>query len=218
MFNKKWVCKYQVCVANEQEAKVVISMIPWNKITDALLVWQIYPAYITADDKWYHDGILIVSIKTVRYTSKLHVYFMQIPWLLVLEDEVPMDIADRIFQKYILWPPKDTIDWTHMPMSVWPDYQWKVRTTVTRDPKDSRKIISLHSKILPMANYYNTSAVMKTANEKETKELIKEGNYEVLAFKTRLGISEESIKLQMVRELDDTVDVDDVNFLIHEIF
>jgi len=69
-----------------------------------------------------------------------------------------------------------------------------------------------------MANYYNTSAVLKTANEKETKESVKSWAYEVLKFQVRLGLSEESVKLQMVRELHDTVDVDDVQFLISEIF
>ena len=69
-----------------------------------------------------------------------------------------------------------------------------------------------------MANYYNTSAVLKTANEKETKEFVKEWKFEVLAFKVRLGLSEESVKLSMVRELEASVDVDDVQFLISEIF
>lgn len=115
----------------------------------------------------------------------------------------------------IVWP---TTDSEYMPTSIWPDYQWKVWTTVTRDPEDPRKIISLHTKFLPMANYYNTSAVLKTANERETKEFVKQWKFEVLAFEVRLGLSEESVKLQMVRELDDTVDVDDVQFLIHEIF
>jgi len=69
-----------------------------------------------------------------------------------------------------------------------------------------------------MANYYNTSAVLKTANEKETKDFVKQWKFEVLKFQVRLGLSEESVKLQMVRELDNTVDVDDVHFFISEIF
>ena len=66
-------------------------------------------------------------------------------------------------------------------------------------------------------NYYHTAITYRdnkaTATTKRTaKEM------EVLEYRVRLGTSEDNIKAQMLRELDESVDLDDVNILIEPIF
>lgn len=129
-----------------------------------------------------------------------------------------VDWHDTIWWTKFTNNPVKSIDNTYMPTSIWPDYQWKVTTTVIRDPDDPSKILSLHSKFLPMANYYNTACLAKTTSDAHRKELKKKWELEILPFKVRFGASGETVKLEMAQELPDGIDMEDVQFYVSEIF
>lgn len=67
-------------------------------------------------------------------------------------------------------------------------------------------------------NYYNTAVVAYPNTTSDLKKLVKEWGYEIIKHSIRLWSSEESIKMQLVRELPPDIDVDEVKFLISEIF
>lgn len=112
-----------------------------------------------------------------------------------------------------------TTDNTYMPSSIWPDYQWKVQTTVTRDPNDPRKITSLHTKFLPIMNAYNTLVLKKdSSNHTTTTKKVKVLELVVLAFEVRIGRSADNVRAEMLRLIPEEYNVDDLDIMIKEIF
>lgn len=94
---------------------------------------------------------------------------------------------------------------------------WKVLTTVT---KDSRwNITHLHTKFLNPMNYYNASVILNSSAIAELKKNERtEAKIVLIPLTTMFAASEENVKAQLTRKLDESVNVDDVEFLISPIF
>ena len=87
--------------------------------------------------------------------------------------------------------------------------------TVFHDPADPYKtpIHFYYPKTIPTmnSNFFHTAAVKraKTKDEKDTQ---------VTPYSVRFGTTVDSIRAKMIRELEEDVDTDEVEFLIDPIF
>lgn len=67
-------------------------------------------------------------------------------------------------------------------------------------------------------NHYHTAVVAYPDTDQELKKIVKSWKYEIIPYKVRIWSSEESVKMEMARELPEGIDIDDVKFKIQEIF
>lgn len=70
----------------------------------------------------------------------------------------------------------------------------------------------------PIMNHYHTAVVAYPDTDQELKKIVKSWKYEIIPYKVRIWSSEESVKMEMARELPEGIDIDDVKFKIQEIF
>jgi len=216
MLQIKWLHRYQFCINNAIELQLLLAMIPHHQVTIDSFIWSRFPIYIVAHRRWFQEKITIVSFSQAQ-RNNMTVGFDDIPWLIYREERIPMDEILRWFENHKRSNTESKLDMTYMPTSIWPDYQWRVRTTKTQYWPGQNDYI-LNSKILPPMSYFNTAAVLNATAQSALKWKQTQSTIEVLEFKVRFGSSKKSIEMQMIREIPSQVDVDDVDFLIEEIF
>ena len=181
---------------------------PYNVITFVHEAVKVSKGKISDSDIYHLSNMWIRGTDMYRSVLQLLTYKQQIT---LLQSCIPHDIYFDI-----VWA---TIDTRYMPSSLWSDYQWKVQTTVTRDPDDPRKITSLHTKFLPIMNAYNTLVLKKdSSNHTTTNKKVKVSELVVLAFEVRIGRSGDNVRAEMLRLIPEDYDVDDLDIMIQEIF
>ena len=79
--------------------------------------------------------------------------------------------------------------------------------------------LNLHTKFLNPMNYYNASVILNSSDIAELQKHERtEGQIVLIPLTTMFAASEENVKAQLTRKLDENVNVDDVEFLISPIF
>jgi len=180
---------------------------PYNIISFTHKAIEISKWGVVDKDLFTLSNMWIRGVDMYRSILQLLTYRQQI---ILLQYCIPHDIYFDI-----VWA---TIDTRYMPKSIWPDDHGKVQTTVTRDPKDPRKITSLHSKFLPTMNAYNTLVLKKETSSSASAKKSKVSDLVILPFEVRLGRSEDNIRAEILRLIPEDYDVDDIEIYVDPIF